>query len=38
MGVWDIKGMSKDLVDGLLTRAGKQKDVLIEALIQEMSR
>lgn len=38
MGVWDIKGLSKDLVDGLITRAGKQKDVLVEALIQEISR
>lgn len=38
MGVWDIKGLSKDLVDGLITKAGKQKDVLLEALVQEISK
>lgn len=38
MSAWDIKGISKDLVDGLLNKAGKQKDILLEAVVQEVSK
>ncbi|MFH1357912.1 MAG: hypothetical protein ABII18_12370 [bacterium] len=36
--VWDLKGLSSDLINALVDRASKQKDVLIETLGKEFSQ
>lgn len=37
MQVWDLKSVSKDLVDSLVARALKQKDEIIEVMANEFS-
>jgi hypothetical protein len=36
--VWDLKSISKDLVDSLVARALKQKDEIIEVMANEFSK
>lgn len=38
MQVWDLKSISKDLVDSLVARALKQKDEIIEVMANELSK
>lgn len=36
--VLDLKNFSRELLDALLERAGKQKDIVIEAMVAEFSK